>query len=65
MRLDPAGMIDDADIRIAQSVMDYLTCRLALDYLPLGEGRRARHLLGRGARGRSHGSYSGSSDSTS
>ena len=34
MRFDPAGMTDDADIRIAQSVMDYLFRRLALDYLP-------------------------------
>jgi len=36
MRFDPAGMTDDADIRIAQSVMDYLFRRLALDYLPHG-----------------------------
>jgi ribonucleoside-diphosphate reductase alpha chain len=35
MRFDPAGMTDDADIRIAQSVMDYLFRRLALDYLPV------------------------------
>ena len=34
MRFDPAGMTDDADIRIAQSIMDYLFRRLALDYLP-------------------------------
>jgi ribonucleoside-diphosphate reductase alpha chain len=34
MRFDPAGMTDDADIRIASSVMDYLFRRLALDYLP-------------------------------
>jgi ribonucleoside-diphosphate reductase alpha chain len=34
MRFDPAGMTDDPDIRIAQSVMDYLFRRLALDYLP-------------------------------
>ena len=33
MRFDPAGMTDDADIRIAQSIMDYLFRRLALDYL--------------------------------
>ncbi|MCU1673347.1 MAG: nrdJ, partial [Frankiales bacterium] len=33
MRFDPAGMTDDADIRIAQSVMDYLFRRLALDFL--------------------------------
>ncbi len=35
MRFDPAGMTDDADIRIAASIMDYLFRRLALDYLPL------------------------------
>ncbi len=34
MRFDPAGMTDDADISIAQSLMDYLFRRLALDYLP-------------------------------
>ena len=34
MRFDPAGMTDDADIRIAASVMDYLFRRLALDFLP-------------------------------
>ena len=33
MRFDPAGMTDDADIRIAASVMDYLFRRLALDFL--------------------------------
>jgi ribonucleoside-diphosphate reductase alpha chain len=34
MRFDPAGMTDDPDVRMAQSVMDYLFRRLALDYLP-------------------------------
>jgi ribonucleoside-diphosphate reductase alpha chain len=34
MRFDPAGMTDDPDIRMAQSVMDYIFRRLALDYLP-------------------------------
>jgi ribonucleoside-diphosphate reductase alpha chain len=33
-RFEPSGMTDDADIRIAQSVMDYIFRRLALDYLP-------------------------------
>ncbi|MBL7490056.1 vitamin B12-dependent ribonucleotide reductase [Frankia sp. AgB1.9] len=33
MRFEPAGMTDDPDIRIAQSLMDYLFRRLALDYL--------------------------------
>ncbi|MEY3408194.1 MAG: hypothetical protein RL038_1255, partial [Actinomycetota bacterium] len=35
MRFEPAGMTDDADIRMAQSIMDYIFRRLALDYLPL------------------------------
>ncbi|MFL6139160.1 MAG: vitamin B12-dependent ribonucleotide reductase [Frankiaceae bacterium] len=34
MRFDPAGMTDDPDIRMAQSVMDYIFRRLALDHLP-------------------------------
>ena len=33
-RFEPAGLTDDADIRMAQSVMDYIFRRLALDYLP-------------------------------
>jgi len=33
MRFEPAGMTDDPDIRMAQSVMDYVFRRLALDYL--------------------------------
>lgn len=33
MRFEPAGMTDDPDIRIANSLMDYLFRRLALDYL--------------------------------
>src|ERR1700712_1771925 len=35
MRFEPAGMTDDPDIRIAQSVMDYIFRRLALDHLPV------------------------------
>ncbi len=34
MRFEPAGMTDDADIRISQSIMDYIFRRLSLDYLP-------------------------------
>jgi ribonucleoside-diphosphate reductase alpha chain len=33
MRFEPAGMTDDPDIRIAQSMMDYIFRRLALDHL--------------------------------
>ncbi len=35
MRFEPAGMTDDPDIRIAQSVVDYIFRRLALDHLSL------------------------------
>ena len=34
LRFEPAGMTDDADIRMAQSIMDYIFRRLALDYMP-------------------------------
>ena len=34
LRFDPAGMTDDPDVRIAQSIMDYIFRRLALDHLP-------------------------------
>ncbi|NBO79276.1 MAG: vitamin B12-dependent ribonucleotide reductase, partial [Actinobacteria bacterium] len=34
MRFEPSGLTDDEDIRMAQSVMDYIFRRLALDYLP-------------------------------
>jgi ribonucleoside-diphosphate reductase alpha chain len=39
-RFEPSGMTDDADLRMAQSVMDYIFRRLALDYLPF-ESRSA------------------------
>jgi ribonucleoside-diphosphate reductase alpha chain len=44
MRFDPAGMTDDSDIRMAQSIMDYIFRRLALDYLPY-EDRAALGIL--------------------
>ncbi|GLU48029.1 vitamin B12-dependent ribonucleotide reductase [Nocardiopsis ansamitocini] len=34
MRFEPAGMTDDPEIRMAQSVVDYVFRRLALDHLP-------------------------------
>ena len=34
MRFEPAGLTDDPDIRMSQSIMDYIFRRLALDYLP-------------------------------
>ncbi len=33
LRFEPAGMTDDPDVRMAQSIMDYIFRRLALDYL--------------------------------
>jgi ribonucleoside-diphosphate reductase alpha chain len=53
MRFEPAGLTDDPDIRMAQSIMDYVFRRLALDYLDVETrsalgiytaGERARHL---------------------
>jgi ribonucleoside-diphosphate reductase alpha chain len=40
LRFEPAGMTTDPDIRMAQSVMDYVFRRLALDHLPF-ESRAA------------------------
>jgi ribonucleoside-diphosphate reductase alpha chain len=37
MRFEPAGLTDDPDIRMAQSMLDYIFRRLALDYLPFDE----------------------------
>ena len=37
MRFEPAGMTDDADLRIAQSLVDYIFRRLAVDYLSFAE----------------------------
>lgn len=34
LRFEPAGLTDDPDVRMAQSLMDYVWRRLALDYLP-------------------------------
>src|SRR5690348_1579879 len=42
MRFEPAGLTDDPDIRMAQSMLDYIFRRLALDYLPF----EARSALG-------------------
>ena len=40
LRFEPAGLTDDPDVRMAQSLMDYVWRRLALDYLPF-ESRAA------------------------
>ena len=37
MRFEPAGITDDADLRIATSLVDYIFRRLALDYLTRDE----------------------------
>ena len=42
MRFEPAGMTDDPEVRIANSLIDYLFRRLALEYLDVDE----RHELG-------------------
>ena len=37
MQFEPAGLTDDPDVRMAQSIIDYIFRRLALDYLPFDE----------------------------
>jgi ribonucleoside-diphosphate reductase alpha chain len=37
MKFEPSGMTDDADLRIATSLVDYIFRRLALDYMTLPE----------------------------
>jgi ribonucleoside-diphosphate reductase alpha chain len=37
MKFEPSGMTDDADLRIATSLVDYIFRRLAVDYLPFTE----------------------------
>jgi ribonucleoside-diphosphate reductase alpha chain len=53
LKFEPAGLTDDPDIRMAQSIMDYIFRRLALDYLTFDEraelgiytaSERARHV---------------------
>ncbi|RZL86417.1 MAG: vitamin B12-dependent ribonucleotide reductase, partial [Variovorax sp.] len=33
LKFEPAGLTDDSDVRMAQSIMDYVFRRLALDYI--------------------------------
>ena len=42
LRFEPAGLTDDPDVRMAQSIMDYIFRRLALDYMPFDD----RSMLG-------------------
>jgi ribonucleoside-diphosphate reductase alpha chain len=53
LKFEPAGLTDDPDIRMSQSIMDYIFRRLALDYLSFDERaelgiytatERARHV---------------------
>ncbi|SEB60787.1 ribonucleoside-diphosphate reductase class II [Nocardioides exalbidus] len=37
LRFEPAGLTDDPDVRMSQSIMDYIFRRLALDYLSFDE----------------------------
>src|SRR4029434_11144972 len=37
LRFEPSGLTDDPDVRMAQSIMDYIFRRLALDYLSFEE----------------------------
>jgi ribonucleoside-diphosphate reductase alpha chain len=53
LKFEPAGLTDDPDVRMAQSIMDYIFRRLALDYLSFEQraelgiytaAERARHI---------------------
>ncbi len=63
MKFEPAGMTDDPDVRMSQSIMDYIFRRLALDYLPF-EKRSALGIYTAEERQRQldTGSYEASSD---
>ena len=54
MRFEPAGLTDDPDIRMAQSVLDYIFRRLALDYLPFDTRSRSASTPPRNARAARH-----------
>jgi ribonucleoside-diphosphate reductase alpha chain len=66
LRFEPAGLTDDPDIRMAQSIMDYVFRRLALDYLDF-ETRSFMgiHTAGERARQLETGSYAAPADSES
>ncbi len=49
LRFEPAGLTDDPDVRMSQSIMDYIFRRLALDYMSFEDRSMPRHLLRRGA----------------
>jgi ribonucleoside-diphosphate reductase alpha chain len=66
LRFEPAGLSDDPDIRMAQSIMDYVFRRLALDYMDF-ETRSSMgiHTAGERARQVETGSYAAPADSES
>jgi ribonucleoside-diphosphate reductase alpha chain len=66
LRFEPAGLTDDPDIRMAQSIMDYVFRRLALDYLDT-ETRASMgiHTADERMRQLETGSYAAPSDSES
>lgn len=59
MRFEPSGLTDDADVRLASSMMDYIFRRLALDHLPYDD-RTALGIYTAGERARA--AESGSSE---
>ncbi len=65
MRFEPAGLTDDPDVRMAQSIMDYIFRRLALDFLP-AETRSALGIYSAAQRARQvqTGSYDVPADNT-
>ncbi|MDO5740069.1 MAG: vitamin B12-dependent ribonucleotide reductase [Ornithinimicrobium sp.] len=58
LRFEPAGLTDDPDVRMAQSIMDYVFRRLALDYLDFEtRSYMGIHTAGERARQLETGSY--------
>jgi ribonucleoside-diphosphate reductase alpha chain len=60
MIFEPNGMTDDKDVRIAQSLVDYLARRLAIDYLDV----ETRHALGIKTAAERTAEVNGTTDST-
>jgi ribonucleoside-diphosphate reductase alpha chain len=66
LRFEPAGLTDDPDVRMAQSIMDYVFRRLALDYLDFDtRSFMGIHTAEERARQLETGSYEPESDETS
>ena len=63
LRFEPAGLTDDPDVRMAQSIMDYVFRRLALDYLDFDtRSFMGIHTAAERARQLETGSYDADSD---